>query len=431
MTNIDLDSPFHRGEREIQSRQGVREQTEKIGQRFVHSHLPDQHQAFYRQLPYLLVGTIDDHGRPWASIMAGRPGFIQAPDAHKLSIDARPIYGDPLNDTLSPGVPIGLLGIEYHSRRRNRVNGKVVSLNDGQLQVSVDQAFGNCPQYIQARDYRLLDDIDHIGVHRRVHHLQQFSEQASEIISQADNFYIATHCDDESVAGVCGADVSHRGGKPGFVRLEDERNLTFPDFGGNNHFNTLGNIQLNPRAGLLFIDFNNGDLLYLTCSAEIIWDSEESQFFSGAERLVNFTLDEGILIENALPVHWDLLEYSPSLDITGSWKEVDQKISERIDGNVYRDYKVAQIEPESEVISSFYLQPIDDENISHHKAGQLLPIEIITDSIDSPLRRTYTISNAPNGDYYRLSVKRESASAPGLPAGVASNYFHDQIKVGS
>src|SRR3546814_14766932 len=68
-----------------------------------------------------------------------------------------------------------------------------------------------------------------------------------------------------------GADVSHRGGRPGFVRVteDDGRSvLTIPDFSGNQFFNTLGNIAINPRAGLLFVDFATGDLLTLTGRSE-------------------------------------------------------------------------------------------------------------------------------------------------------------------
>ena len=180
------------------------------------------------------------------------------------------------------------------------------------------------------------------------------------------------------------------------MHIADERYLTFPDLSGNNHFNTLGNLQLNPRAGLLFIDFKNGDLLYLTCSAEIIWDSEELKYFTGGERLLRFTLDEGMLIEGAMPVRWNLLEYSPNLELTGSWKEVNEKISEQLSGNAYRNYRVTQIERESDIISSFYLQPTDNEKIPYHKAGQFLPVEIQPVDNEPSVRRTYTISNRPN-----------------------------------
>jgi len=424
-------SVFHRGEREIQSRLGVREQIENVGQRFVRDYMPDEHRQFLEQLPLLLLGSIDKSGRPWASVLVGRPGFIKSPDPRTLEIHTRPIFGDPLNDNLARGVPVGALGIEFSTRRRNRLNGKVSSTRDDYLTISVGQSFGNCPQYIQARDFEFLPGVDSIGEPRQSRQLHKFDERTREIVTRADNFYIATHLSGEAGDVTHGADVSHRGGKPGFVRIDDDKTLTFPDFTGNYHFNTLGNILLNPRAGLLFIDFEKGDLLYLTCTAEIIWDSEERRAFTGAERLVRFTLDEGILIEDAMPIRWDFLEYSPSLDQTGSWDEVKAKMTELERGNVFHNYTVKKVETESEVITSFYLEPEDDSRVACHKAGQFLPIEIQPQGSAAPIRRTYTISNAPNGAYYRLSIKREPPAQADLPPGVASNYFHDHVTTGT
>ncbi len=206
-------SVFHQGEREIQSRLGVREQIENVGQRFIRDHMPGEHRQFLEQLPLVLVGSIDESGRPWASVLAGRPGFINSPDPRTLEIHSRPIFGDPLNQNLAQGVPVGMLAIEFSSRRRNRLNGKVSSMGEGYLEISVGQSFGNCPQYIQARDFEFLPGVDGIGEPRPSRRLHRFDERAREIISNADNFYIATHLSDESDDVTHGADVSHRGGK--------------------------------------------------------------------------------------------------------------------------------------------------------------------------------------------------------------------------
>ncbi len=421
-------SPFHRGESEIQTRLGVRDQIEDIGQRFIRDHLPEQHREFYRQLPYLLMGSVDKSGRPWASVLVGRAGFVQAPDAFSLVIQTGRIFGDPLNENLALGSQIGILGIEYGARRRNRLTGKITAVDDRSLRLKVDQTFGNCPQYIQAREPQLLDGIDTLGEERPVRSLARLDDRAMEIIARTDGFYIATQYSEDPDDVSHGADVSHRGGRPGFVRIEDDRTLTFPDFTGNFHFNTLGNIALNPRAGLLFIDFDSGDLLYLTCRAEIIWDSEEKRAFDGAERLVTFTVDEGFLVDNGMPIRWNFVDYSPSLEKTGTWEEVDETIAARKTQNVYRNYTVVKVEKESEIISSFYLEPEDKERIHCHKAGQFLPIEIKPPGCDETIKRTYTISNAPNGAFYRLSIKREQPAKPDLPPGISSNYFHDHVR---
>ena len=116
-----------------------------------------------------------------------------------------------------------------------------------------------------------------------------------------------------------------------------------------------------------------------------------------------------------MPIQWKFLEYSPSLEQTGTWQEVAENIAARQEGNIYRNYKVVRVEPESEIITSFYLQPEDSDHIPCHKAGQFLPIEIKPAGFDEPIRKTYTISNAPNGSYYRLSIKREPPARPNLP----------------
>jgi ferredoxin-NADP reductase len=132
-----------------------------------------------------------------------------------------------------------------------------------------------------------------------------------------------------------------------------------------------------------------------------------------------------------MPIRWNFLEYSPSLDQTGSWDEVKTKIDELKRGNVYCDYTVTKVEVESEVITSFYLEPEDGSGVACHNAGQFLPIEIQPPGATEPIRRTYTISNAPNSTYYRLSIKKEPAAQPGLPPGAASNYFHDHVIEGN
>lgn len=424
-------SPFHRGEREIQERLGVRERMEELGRRVIRDHMPDEHREFYAQLPLLLVGSTDKAERPWASVLFGRPGFIASPNSHTLRIAARPVFEDPLGDTLAPGADVGLLGIEFQSRRRNRMTASVVSIEEDVIEMRVKQAFGNCPQYIQARDFEPLPAIDRVGEELPLMRSSELGEHERAMIGRADNFYIASYFSTARGNVAHGADVSHRGGKPGFVRIDDERTLTFPDFTGNFHFNTLGNLLLNPRAGLLFIDFENRDLLYLTGTAEIIWDGEEKRAFTGAQRLVRFTLEEGIRVEGAVPLRWRFREYSPSLTQTGSWEEVAATLAAKREGNVYRSYRVTRVAPESTMITSFYLEPEDGIRLPCHEAGQFLPLELHPSGAEAPILRTYTISTAPNGSHYRLSIKREGPAKPGLLPGLASNYFHDHVKVGT
>ncbi len=191
-------SPFHPGEQKLQTRLGVREQIENVGQRFIRDHLTGEHRHFFAQLPLLLAGSIDKSGRPWASVLVGRPGFLDSPDPRTLEIHTPLLFGDPLNENLARGSQLGMLGIEFATRRRNRLNGEVTLIEEGLIRIKMGQTFGNCPQFIQARDYEFLAAIDEIGEPRPVQHMDRLNSRAREIISQADNFYIATHYSDNS-----------------------------------------------------------------------------------------------------------------------------------------------------------------------------------------------------------------------------------------
>ncbi len=418
------ESPFHPGEQQVQKRRGVRDEMENFARRVVRDHMPEQHQAFYAQLPFVLLGSVDDRGRPWASLLAGRPGFMTSPDAQTLDIAARPLFGDPLHATLEAGADVGLLGIELEERRRNRLTGRVASVRPDGFAIAVGQAFGNCPQYIQTRVVEVLPEASAGATEPPINRSNRFDEPSRALIERADTLFIATAYAEDRGAASQGADVSHRGGRPGFVRVEDDRTFVFPDFSGNNHFNTVGNILLNPKAGFLFVDFEAGDLVYMTGAAEIVWEGEEVRAFAGAERLIRFRADEVIRVEGSLPLRFDFGDYSPMLDHTGSWARAAETIAAEQERNVYVPYEIFDIRPESEAITSFYLRRADGKALARHEPGQFLPIRLTIPGEAGPTLRTYTISDAPHGAHYRLSIKREGGDA------LVSNFLHDHARPG-
>lgn len=310
---------FHTGERAVQARVGVQERLAELGPRVIRDVMPDQHRAFFGQLPFVIAGSVDAHGQPWASVLAQPPGFLHSPHPRQLDVRARPLPGDPLAGNLAEGAAIGLLGLEPHTRRRNRMNGVVRAMSESGFSVEVGQSFGNCPKYIQAREPVFL--ADRVAAVPVVHEGSQLDAAARNIITSADTFFIATAYAGDSVqAGpAAGVDVSHRGGKPGFVRLDEGGVLTVPDFAGNQFFNTLGNLVVNPRAGLLFIDFDKGDLLYLAVTAGILWEGPELSSFAGAQRLLRFEVQSMRRVESSLPLRWGKAELSPVLEGTGAW----------------------------------------------------------------------------------------------------------------
>jgi predicted pyridoxine 5'-phosphate oxidase superfamily flavin-nucleotide-binding protein len=309
---------FHAGELEVQARVGAQEMARRVGNG-MRASIPAVAQEFLRSQPMLVAASVDADGRRWASLLTGPPGFARAIDAQTVQIAARPAPGDPLGDNLHPGAQIGLIVIEFATRSRMRLNGVV----DGPpeltghgpdaawtFRVRAQQVYANCQKYIQARAWTARpaaacserDDATDSRVPARSTAL---TADQRRWIERADTFFIATaHAEN-------GADASHRGGLPGFVRVEGDQRLLFPDYAGNMMFNTLGNIVADPRAGLLFVDFERRATLQVTGRAEVIWDSDQAATFGGAQRIVAFEIEAVIeTADVALPAS-QFVEYSP------------------------------------------------------------------------------------------------------------------------
>ncbi|MDY0831292.1 pyridoxamine 5'-phosphate oxidase family protein [Pseudomonas sp. SED1] len=310
-------SPWHAGERQLQQSAGVAERMEVIGAKVIRDHLPEQHRAFYELLPYLVVGAVDDQGLAWATLLEGAPGFVYSPDPYSLRIDSLPAVDDPARAGLKKGAAVGLLGIDLNTRRRNRMNGVVGTAGADGFAVDVVHTFGNCPKYIQLRavDPGVRGQRSAEGAVQRANSLD---ESARALIRSADTFFVASYVDLEGDAAKRSVDVSHRGGDRGFVRVDGDV-LTIPDFTGNSFFNTLGNLQLNPVAGLLFVDFATGDVLQVAGRAEVILEGPEVTAFQGAERLWRVTVEHVVRREAALALRWQFEAFSPYSLATGSW----------------------------------------------------------------------------------------------------------------
>lgn len=314
--------PFHAGELIAQERAGVRRRMAERGFVPIRDHMPDQHRAFFAMLPFLALGTLDADGRPAASLLVGDPGFAASPDPQTLRIApaAAPPGLDP--GLLAPGTRVGLLGLQLETRRRNRLNGRIAAVEDGIWTVAVEQSFGNCPQYIQRRDHRFVRPAGVVSA--TPESIGDLDADAMAAIRAADTFFVASASAahggrDEAGTGV---DVSHRGGRPGFVRAERSPggwSLMIPDYSGNNYFNTLGNFVANPQAALLFIDFASGDLLHLAGRVEVEWDGGAG--LERAERVWRLHPERGWRLRDALPLRWSFADYAPTSLAAGIWGE--------------------------------------------------------------------------------------------------------------
>ncbi|NNG21619.1 pyridoxamine 5'-phosphate oxidase family protein [Telluria aromaticivorans] len=402
------DSPFHIGELAIQTRAGTLAQSAITGRRGIRDHMPDQHREFFAQLPFMLVGSVDVNGQPWASVLVGQPGFMHSPDPKTLRIDAHALPGDVLGSNVRHGARLGLLGLEPTTRRRNRLNAAVTNVDAAGFTLGVTQSFGNCPQYIQGRQARFVEELGPLQVLDQ----PRLLDADRALIEAADTLFIASNAMLDPASPTSGADVSHRGGRPGFVRVEGGDTLVFPDFTGNSFYQTLGNLHLDPRAGILFIDFISGDLLQLCCSASVVWEGPELEAFVGAERLVRLKVERVRRLVNSMPLRWSNPSYWPLLERTGTWALADAALAaERLAAN-WRPYRIAEVIDESAGIRSFLLEPADGHGVPHYVPGQFLPVALPTET--GILRRTYTLSAAPSGRQLRMSVKRQGAASSWL-----------------
>lgn len=306
-------SPFHGGEAWMQAQVGAAQRLARVGGRVIRPYMPEQHRLFFTQQPFLVAGAVDPEGQAWATLLTGPPGFVASPDDRTLELRVSAAAQDPATRGLRGQASVGLLGIEPQTRRRNRVNGTLRCEPWG-FSLSVQHSFGNCPKYIQRRALRRAQGAPPAQGAQRSNAL---TDRARAMIEAADTFYVASYVDLEGQARQ--VDVSHRGGKPGFVHVDAQGVLTVPDFAGNLFFNTLGNFILNPRAGLLFVDFETGDLLQMTGAVRVLLDDPRVHLFEGAQRLWVFTPQELVWRPGASGLRWELVEPSPYNQHTGSW----------------------------------------------------------------------------------------------------------------
>ncbi len=294
---------FHEGEVALQREAGVAERMARVGRQGIRDYMPEQHRAFFPLLPFVIAGSVSAEGQPAASLLAAPAGFAFSPSPTTLRVEALPMAGDPLELNLLPGAPLGMLGIQAHTRRRNRLNGRIGARDERGFSLDVAQSFGNCPKYIHPR--RAI----YAGAPSPPPPLvsERLTAPARALIAAADTFFIASAHPAARTSGAeaHGADVSHRGGPPGFAHFTDDDTFIIPDYPGNDLYNTLGNMRLEPRVGLLFIDVIGGDLLLVECSALALAGSHP-QAPPDTGRIVRFHVERARHFPRASPLLFEV-----------------------------------------------------------------------------------------------------------------------------
>lgn len=312
-------SAWHAGEQALQARAGVHERMAAVGEVVMRDHMPDQHRELFEKLPTLLLGAIDAEGQPWATMLAGPPGFVHTPHAQRMDVATAIDPADPADPALAAlaahgtGAPVGVLGLEPHTRRRNRMNGRVAAFGDTGLGVQVVQSFGNCPKYIQARAPGLRAAVTPPQPAQPLG--PSLDAAALALVARSDTLFIASASAARPGAQRGeGVDISHRGGEPGFVLAKhtaDGVELWLPDYPGNLFFNTLGNLAQHPLAGLLWVDYEDGGLLHVAARAELLWSEADRAPWPGAQRVLRLQVLAGVWRAQALPWRWTAAQPAP------------------------------------------------------------------------------------------------------------------------
>lgn len=394
MDKVSSNSPFHDGEHAAQRRAGAGDVAQWAGS-FIRDYLPEQHRKFHTSLPFLVVSGADLSGQTWVTLIDGPESFIRSPDARTITLDTDIDAQDPLKAAVDSGTDVGIVGIELHSRRRNRFSGRLT--NEGhRYKIAVDQTFGNCPQYIHERWLSKVADAPK----KTAKVSNKLTRSQMDWVAQADTLFIGSGHQQGEDAPSRGYDASHRGGRAGFVHISDPSHLRIPDYAGNNFFNTIGNLMVDPSLGLVFVDFDSGSLLHIAGRAKIDWRPDHS-FDPEALRAIDVEIVQIIERPNALGLRWT----SPNM------KQKQFTVSKKI--------------RESDSITSFYLTPTDGSNVSPFVAGQHLEIAAKIPEQPGLSKRNYSLSGDPgNGRGYRISVKRESN-------GNVSKFLHDHVAEGT
>lgn len=413
---------LHDGEIALQKLTKVDPEIYDMVGRFFRPYLPDQHRLFYRNQPFLAFGSIDSDDRPWASIVVGKPGFATSPLPSLLQINTNIIPGDPLKLAIKNGSYIGIVGVELPTRRRNRVNGKIIEVVPAQQDIAdnflikVDLSFGNCPKYIQTRsitiDEQKLSSLSHIAPPIVSNSM---NEEQMSLVRQSDTFFVASSYVPNDTDPSSGVDVSHRGGKPGFAVVLDGTTIKWPDYVGNFIFNTLGNIHKNPKCGLVFPNFETGDVLQMTGEAFILFDDKS---LPGAQRMVQFNIKEVRHTKAALPFKSQFLEYSPYSPEVEFGPGVNPVTG--VKGYTLQCSHIRQETPDTKTYQLSGGIALTNNQVP----GQYATFDIEING--QTYVRTWTISSAGSKSDYaiEITVKRKKG-------GIVSNWLFDNFTLGS
>ncbi|KAF8999569.1 hypothetical protein BDZ89DRAFT_935827, partial [Hymenopellis radicata] len=306
---------WHPGEASIRHKLGLDTDPSALyGYALIQGDLPHDHAQFHStRLPFLPVTTLDVHGRPWGSILAGtgERGFVSYPRYTTLVAHAKIWEGDPINDIKFEEDGTALIagiGVELSTRRRNKLAGKIMKIDKSDtcnIEIMVNEAIGNCPKYIAVRELDPYPAAAQVADRNlNMEDSDRLPSEALSLTQQSDTIFFGTTHDSRAPLFPSHLGMNIRGGRPGFVRVlpSDGRTIVLPDYSGNRILTSLGNIEATPLASITFPSFTTGDVLYVTGRARNVVDKEEAgKMMFHQDRLTTLYVTGYVYIRNALP----------------------------------------------------------------------------------------------------------------------------------
>ncbi|KAI9878708.1 MAG: hypothetical protein M1830_010752 [Pleopsidium flavum] len=385
--------------------------------------------------PLLALGTLDKEGKPWTTIWGGEPGFSR-PIAHsiigiKTLVDRK---NDPVVETLlgasddgevireeSKGRMVSGLAIDLASRRRVKLAGRMVAgalgqlggegevdesaKGEMQLVVKIEQSLGNCPKYLNSK--HIYPSLPEPKLISSTPHLPQ---QAIDLLSKSDLFFISSSNRESDM------DTNYRGGPPGFVRvLNNDSNgtaIVYPEYSGNRLYQTLGNLQTTPQAGLVFPDLDTGDVLYVTGTTEILVGKDAATLLPRSNLAVKVTITASRFVEKGLAFrghNGERSPYNPPVRFLSTERAMPDTQAKNSTVVYAKLLKKAILTP---TIARFRFSISDPIAAGRWKPGQYVALAFEDElsigyshmreddprSLNDDYMRTFTVSSAPGGD---------------------------------
>ncbi|MCJ1229156.1 hypothetical protein MMC12_005821 [Toensbergia leucococca] len=400
--------------------------------------------------PLLAIGILDIEGRPWSTIWGGDPGFAR-PLAQSI-IGVKTLASgwkhDPVIEALigirkdedfyeekhHQAVVSGLT-IDLASRSRIKFSGKVAAvaferpssdieeqeakIGQVQLVLKIEQSLGNCPKYLNKKQI-----IASLPEPKLISNSLPFPQSAIELLGKTDLFFISSSNHDSSMG------TNYRGGPPGFVRVivndESGTTLAYPEYSGNRLYQTLGNLQTTPKAGLVFPDFDTGDVLYITGTTEILFGKEAAALLPRSNLAVKIRVTAVRFVQRGLPFRGELGErspYNPPVRFLASERALPDAQSAK-SNVVYA--KMVKREIITPTIARYRFSVSDPEAAGRWEPGQYVALAFEDEvgmgyshmrdddpkSLNDDYVRTFTVSSPPGAipeDEFEITVRNVGA----------------------